>query len=236
MLSAFTVTAMQVGKHWRCPSNRLAALVCTTSIVVACQFPSTSNKYVCDIDDDCDPDRVCSPTKYCVLPSAMEMDAGTGSDAGPIDGTPIDADPFAATRAACIAAGYTLEASTNGYYKKVTAADDFNAASADCNDDVPGATHLITLSTDAEVTFSRTLNNSWLGWVDRPVENMWHVLTAEVPAINIETYWGGGNRPDGGNSENCAVIRVSNPNGIDDVDCPQNHPYICECDGMPVLP
>lgn len=223
-----SVIWMQVG--WR--GLGLAVLALGGSLA-ACQFPTPSQDYVCERDEDCDPERACSPGGYCVLRSAVEPDAAV-TDAPPIDSMPIDGDPFAATAAACMAVGYTLEPSTMGYYKKVTSGANWNNASNDCNDDVAGATHLITLSTVEEVAFQRTINNAWIGWIDSPTEGMWHVLTAEVPVINIADYWGD-RRPDGGDDENCAVMRLSNPDGIDDVDCPQNHPYICECDGRPVL-
>ena len=214
---------MKSGARW-------LGLVAVIATIHACQFPSASKKYACLDDADCDPDRVCSPANYCVIPS-MEPDAGM-VDGGPVDSPPIDGDPFAATRAACIAAGYTQEATTQNYYRTVTTAATWNNAYADCNDDVQGATHLITLSTDAEITLQRMFNEYWVGWIDRPTEGQWHILTDEVTTINVLDHWGN-SRPDGGNSENCAIWR-NNINGIDDVDCPQSHRYICECDGKPV--
>ena len=231
MLGASTVTAMQVGK---CLLGLVAA-VATSGLVASCTFPTPSQDYVCKDDSDCDPERVCSAAKYCVLRSTM-ADAGAGSDAAPMDSTQqIDADPFAATRAACIAANYTLDATTNGYYRKVTNNTNWTNATTDCNDDVAGATHMITLSTDAEVNFQKSLSGAWIGWIDRPTEGTWHAVTAEVPTINYQTYWAG-SRPDGGGDENCAIWRNNSPTGIDDVECSQGHPYICECDGMAVLP
>lgn len=218
--------AMQV-RHWL---GIVAGIAALTS-VAACQFPNTSRSYACDVDEDCDPERTCSASGFCV----EATDAGT--DALPVDGAvdamSIDADPFAATRAACMAAGYTLEATTGGYYRKVTAGANWTTAHNDCMDDVAGATHLITLSTQTEVDFQKTLNAAWLGWIDRPTEGTWHLLTDESPTISVPSFWGS-NRPDGGTAENCAVWKNSNPLGIDDVDCPQAHPYICECDGRPV--
>jgi hypothetical protein len=215
-----------VGKH----SFGLLALV---ALGTGCGFPTPSEKYSCEQDSDCDPDRMCSDTKYCVERSSM-ADGGAGSDAGGVDASMIDADPFAATRAACMAAGYTMEPTTGGLYRVVSTGATWTVAKPDCEDDVVGATHIITLSTDIEVTYDKTAAlDGWIGWIDRPTEGTWHVLTNEVPAINYSTYWRPG-RPDGGNSENCSVYRSQ---GIDDVDCPsQQHPYICECDGLPVLP
>lgn len=221
---------MLVGRHLL----GLVALAAAVGIAPACTFPTPSKNYSCDLDEDCaDPERVCSPAKYCVLRSDMP-DAGVGSDAAPIDASvPIDSDPFAATRQACMTAGYTMEATTGGLYRFVTAPADWADARADCEGDVPGATHVITLSNDIEVAYQRaTQLDAWIGWVDRPMEGTWHVLTAEVPVLNYANAWAN-NRPDGGNSENCSLMRSG---GIDDVDCPQDHRYICECDGMPVLP
>ncbi len=212
----------------------LVAVVAASGLAQACTFPAPSKEYACEVDTDCDPERVCSSTKYCVLRSAMEVDAGL-PDAVP-DSTPIDADPFEATKLACIAAGYTLEPSTGGYYRKVTTNATWATATTDCNNDVAGATHVITLSTDAEVTFQKSLTGAWIGWTDRPTEGMWHATTAEDAAatLNYAMYWAN-NRPDGSNRENCAIWRNANPMGIDDVECDQSHPYICECDGRPPL-
>lgn len=224
---------MHVGRPWL----GLLALVAIGQ-ATGCAFPTPSQEYTCTKDEDCVAagftDRECSPSQYCVEKGSSQPDASSGSDAGPAD-TMIDADPVAVAKAMCMTMGYTLEPTTNGLYRKVTANATWTNASNDCKDDVTGATHLITLSTDAEVMFQRTLNGAWIGWVDQPNEGMWHVLTSEVPAINYQTYWAG-SRPDGGTDENCAIWRNSNPQGIDDVDCPQTHPYICECDGLPQLP
>jgi hypothetical protein len=230
MLPAFTVMTMKAGTQWL----GLVAVVAAAGLWQACQFPTPSKDYVCESDTDCDPERVCSPTKFCVLRSTTEPDAAV-TDAGSIDSPPIDADPFAATRAACIAAGYTLEPTTGNYYRIATANANWNNAYTDCNNDVDGATHLITLSTTVEIAFQANYNDYWVGWIDRPMENQWHLLTDEVTTINQQDYWGN-NRPDGGNSENCAVWRnnVDGKAGYDDIDCPDGKRYICECDGRPV--
>ncbi|MFN0247423.1 MAG: C-type lectin domain-containing protein [Kofleriaceae bacterium] len=166
----------------------------------------------------------------------MEPDAGTVTDGAPTDSSlPIDADPFDAIRTQCMAAGYTSNAATGSYYRIVTANASWNAAYADCNDDVVGATHLMTMSNAAEVTFLMSHNDHWVGWIDRPTEGAWHILTDEETVIDQLTYWGN-NRPDGGNSENCAVFRnnVDGKAGYDDTDCPVARDYVCECDGRPV--
>lgn len=214
----------------------LLAAVSAGGFLTSCTFPTPSKDYACEDDTDCDPERVCSPTKYCVLPSAMVETDGGAVDAGPSDSMmPIDADPFEAIKAQCMTAGYTLNAATGNYYRIVTAAANWNNAYADCNNDVANATHLITISNAAEVTFQMQYNDYWVGWIDRPMEGNWHILTDEITVINQLDYWGN-NRPDGGNSENCAVWRnnVDGKAGYDDVDCPQNHRYVCECDGRPV--
>ena len=228
MLPASTPMSMQVERRLLGFVAALAAL----GPLAACEFPTPSKHYACDKDTDCDPERVCSPAKYCVLPSSMEPDGGVDTDAAPIDSAMIDGDPFAATRAACLAAGYTQEATTSGLYRFVTTGANWTNARTDCENDVAGATHVITLSNDTEVAYQRaTQLDAWIGWVDRPTEGMWHVLTAEVPVLNYQAAWAS-NRPDGGSDENCALMRSG---GIDDVDCPQAHRYICECDGQAVL-
>lgn len=227
------MTAMKVGMRLL----GLAAVVSTAGLLAACTFPTPSKDYACEDSTDCDPERVCSPAKYCVLPSAVEPDGGM-TDAAPMDSMPVvDADPFEAVKAQCMAAGYTQQvAAGGGYYRIATqAAPDWTSAYNDCSNDVTGATHLITLSTTAEIDFQRMYNDYWVGWIDRPTEGTWHILTDEVTTINPLDYWGN-NRPDGGNSENCAVWRnnVDGKAGFDDVDCPQDHRYICECDGRAV--
>lgn len=165
----------------------------------------------------------------------MEPDAAPGDDAAPMDSAPIDADPFEATKQACIAAGYTQEPTTGNYYRIVTTNANWTNAHTDCMNDVVGATHLITLTNTVEIDFQRNYNDHWVGWLDRPTEGQWHLLTDEVTTINQLDYWGNF-RPDGGNSENCAVWRnnVDGKAGYDDIDCPTGKRYICECDGRPV--
>lgn len=171
---------------------------------------------------DCDPGRTCAPSKYCVV--ASEIDAAVDS----LPDVP-DADPFDATKMACMTAGYTVEPTTLGLYRRVNTNANWANAEADCADDVPGATHLVVISSAAENVFIKA-TLGWVGLTDRAVEGTFVPVTDEINDVRT---WEPG-KPDGGNRENCVAMRTTQ--GLDDQDCPNTHTYVCECDGKAPLP
>lgn len=200
---------------------------------MGCRFPTPSDGLVCSTTTDCDGDRVCAEG-VCIVGMP---DAAAPVDA-PIDTTP-DADPFLAIAMQCMAVGYVFEAGPNGYYRPIIMAGQglsWINAQADCADDVANATHLIVLSTTAEVTYMDQLlaNDAWVGLSDRApsVEGTFVTVTGETgdqrPFLPGEPNNGGGN-------EDCVVMRGAN-GGLDDVPCGNNFRYLCECDGQASTP
>lgn len=200
---------------------------------MGCRFPTPSEQLSCETSEDCG-DRVCD-NGFCIV---APPDSAPPIDTMPPDTTP-DADPFLAIAAQCMAVGYTLDATTNGYYRPVAGqgvAQTFLGAQADCKDDVADATHLIVLTTTEEVTYMNALlaNDAWVGLHDRTppsVEGTFVTVTGETgdqrPFLPGEPNNGGGN-------EDCTVMRGGG--GLDDVPCGNTFRYICECDGKTSAP
>lgn len=205
-------------------SHRLLVAVVASA---GCSFPQPSSSFTCETSDDCDGDRVCDQG-FCVLGQRVVV-----PDAA-IDAPPPDADPFAAIEPLCIAAGYTKDPTTGGYYRPVTnTARTWLNAQADCKDDVADATHLIVLSTTAEVTYMDTLlaNDAWIGLSDRAAEGTFVTVTGET---DDQRPFRPGEPNNGDGGEDCVVMRGNG--GLDDVPCGNGFRYICECDGRPSTP
>jgi len=229
MLSAVTERAMQVGRY---SSVFVAAFA---SVLGAC-FPSLSQEYACTVDEDCDPDRMCSPEKFCVIRSGAAPDANMTvmTDAAVDTMVSIDADPFAATRSACMSAGYVIDPTTTNLYRAITTNASWNDAKTDCDNDVPNATHLIVLSTMGEIAFMKARAGSWVGLTDQGgPENTFRNATGETTVINVDDYWDSGQPDNGGGNEDCAQMKAA---GLDDDQCGNGHRYVCECDGRPPAP
>ncbi len=198
-----------------------------------CGFATRSDELVCSIDDDCDADRACESGFCVVADRSLEPDAGGGvvPDA-PTDSTPTpDADPFEAIAALCTTAGYTpVNGITGALFKPVGTNRSWNAAQADCKDDVAGATHLIVMSNQAEAAYMAT-QQGWVGLFDNDT-NVFISVTGETTDVrNFDT-----DQPDnGGGDENCIQSR-NDSNKLDDDQCNNGHVYVCECDGRASTP
>lgn len=119
--------------------------------------------------------------------------------------------------------------------------------SDDCNDDLPGATHLVALDTDAEVAAiqsvvedSGNLNNNkaWVGGVQPRMQVAvglgWLSVTG---GPMITTAWEGDEPNDGGGNEDSGENFVGYERGRTGlIDFPSGDTLggICECDGKPV--
>jgi hypothetical protein len=198
------------------------------------QFPVRSESFACETNDDCDSDRTCDQG-FCVVGS---RGAGNGNDAGvdDVDAPPPDAppvDPFIEIAMQCVAAGYALDAATGGYYRTSTTNAQWNAAQADCKNDVANATHLIVLSSQAEVDFlaARTGNNGmWIGLYDNDT-NIFRNVTGEPNDLRP---FAPGQPDNGGGDENC--VQMKSDGRLDDDQCDNGHRYTCECDGKMSTP
>ncbi len=203
--------------------------VVVASGMAACSFPTHAGDFACQVDSDCDADRVCDQG-FCVIGS--RVDAGVDQDAPIVepDGPPSDADNFAQIAMMCQAAGYTLEAGPAGYYRPVTNGKKWLDAQADCKDDVAGATHLIVLSTTAEVTYMAT-QLGWIGLSDRATEGTFVTVTGET---GDQRPFASGQPDNGGGNENC--VQMKSGGKLDDDQCGNGHRYVCECDGRESSP
>jgi hypothetical protein len=194
----------------------LAALALT-----ACTFPQPSAEYSCRVTADCDSGRVCEGG-YCVVSSGSN---GTpGVDAGPVD---ADAMGLAAQ---CMAAGYTQLPIAGGLYRAVSGARSWLDAQLDCKDDVPGKTHLIVLSTTAEVAYAAA-QPGWIGLSDRTTEGVFVTVTGEA---GDQRPFDTGQPDNGDASEDCVESRGNGR--LNDDQCGLAKPYVCECDGRPSMP
>lgn len=119
--------------------------------------------------------------------------------------------------------------------------------SDDCNDDLPGATHLVAIDDPAERGLIESAingvdglqnNRVWVGGVQAPslatVSTGWLLVSGEPLAIAL---WGGGEPNDGGaiedNGENFAGLE-RNRVGLVDFPTLDDQTAICECDGKPL--
>ena len=204
--------------------------VLVLAMLAACDFPTPSADYACRVNADCETGRICE-RGYCVVGSVANNPDAPSSvtpDAA-IDGTPMpDADPFAMIRTQCIAAGYTQDAS--GLHRAIGNGSRWLDAQTDCANDVAGATHLIVLSSAAEVTYA-TGQLGWVGLSDRATEGQFQNVTLEPNDLRP---WENGQPDNGGGDENCAQIKSSGK--LDDDQCGNSHRYICECDGRAPAP
>jgi hypothetical protein len=202
----------------------LIALLC------ACEFPTRSEGFACEMTSDCDKGRVCDDG-YCVKSMA---DAGVdSSDASntTIDAPPADADIGTLLATMCPPAGYTQVAGPNGYYRVISAGASWTNAQAACKAHVPGSTHLIVLSTAAEVTYaaSQAGTQAWIGLSDIATEGQFVTVTAETG----QTPWSAG-EPNNAGNEDCAIVKSNGQ--LDDRPCGTGYRYICECDGRASTP
>lgn len=191
-----------------------------------CSVPEPSAEYACKVTSDCDPGRVCE-SGFCVVAGG-----GSGVDAPEVDAPapPADADPAAILAAECTAKGYTLASGPNGYYRQGAGGKQWLAAQADCAADVPGKSHLIVLSTPAEVTYL-SARPGWIGLSDRDVEGTFVTVTGET---GDQRPFASGQPDNGSGSEDCVQMKADGK--LDDDQCGNSHPYVCECDGRPSTP
>ena len=195
---------------------------CALPVLAACEFPTRSERYECVTNTDCESGRSCKDG-YCVLGADSDSGMETAID-GAVDVAP-DADLI---KMQCEAAGYTFEAGPAGYYKSVANAASWTNAQTACKD-VADSSHLIVLSTTAEVTYMAT-QLGWVGLSDRATENQFVTVTEEV---GDQRPWASG-QPDDGGGEDCTQMKAGGQ--LDDDQCGNSHRYVCECDGKTSTP
>lgn len=149
--------------------------------------------------------------------------SGSGSniviDAPPPDGT--------AYLASCMTAGYTAASATTSLYRIAAGAKAWVDAETECAADVPGATHLVVLSSQAEVDYVKATRLGWVGLSDRATEGTFVNVTAEPNDVRP---FASGQPDNGGGSEDCVQLKAG---GLDDDQCGNGHAFLCECDGRP---
>jgi hypothetical protein len=203
-------------------------LLASLLTAAACDFPHPSEEYACRANADCETGRICT-AGYCVLGQENKVPDASNTlpkDAPAIDAM-IDADPFVMIAQQCIAAGYTMDAS--GLHRAVPTSATWVNAESDCANDVAGATHLVVLSSTAEVTYVKT-QLGWVGLSDRATEGTFVNVTGEPGDLRP---WESDQPDNGGGNENCAQMKAA---GLDDDQCGNGHRYVCECDGRMPLP
>jgi hypothetical protein len=199
--------------------------------VAAC-FPSRLERYACDTNAECEAGRTCASFGYCVEGS---VDGGSTNDTADHDASNVSTDAGAMPDAdllamKCPAAGYAYAAGPGGYYRVVTGGASWTAALTACAADVPGSTHLIVLSTPAEVTYMAT-QLGWIGLSDRTTENQFVTVTGET---GDQRPWASGQPDNGSGGEDC--VQMKSGGQLDDDQCGNSHRYVCECDGRMSLP
>ena len=178
---------------------------------------------------------------FVVVGCGVEVDGGgsgthasNGADAGtsaPDASTTTPGTDAAGTTyaAACMAKGYTASSIAGSYYRASTTAKSWTDAAAECDADVVGATHLIVLSSMDEVTYAKS-HLGWIGLSDRITEGTFKNVTNETPDVRP---FSSGQPDNGSGSEDCVQQKTD---GLDDDQCANAHPYLCECDGRAVAP
>lgn len=219
--------------HDRCSVDLQMRFALLVMLLVGCEVPVRSRSFACDTTSDCDGDRVCEQG-FCVRPGGGEGEvdaARTGTiDAAPsIDAPAIDADPFSTVAPMCMATGYTSTAGLSSLYRSVGTGKSWLDAQADCSDDVAGATHLIVLSSTAEVSFMAS-QLGWVGLSDRATEGTFVTVTGET---GDQRPFASGQPDNGGGSEDC--VQLKSGGRLDDDQCGNSHRYVCECDGRPSI-
>jgi len=200
-------------------------------LLTACEFPSRAAPYACESNADCEPGRGCDDQGFCVL----TLDGGTG-EATTLDalgGRSLDATlaPDADLIAAqCQAAGYTFVPAASGYYRVFTAGASWTGAQAACKSHVAGASHLIVLSTTAEVSYMAT-QLGWVGLSDGAAEGQFVTVTGET---GDQRPFQNGQPDNGSGSEDC--VQMVSGGQLNDDQCDNDHRYVCECDGRTSTP
>lgn len=208
---------------------RVALLAC---LITSGCFPVRSQDFACETTSDCDADRVCQDS-FCVLAERPDNGGNPTADGppdGPIVDAPPDADPFVQIAMQCMTVGYTLVSGPTGYYRTVTTGTSWANAQADCKNDVADATHLIVLSTAAEVTHMAS-QLGWIGLSDSATEGVFVTVTGET---GDQRPFASGQPDNGSGSEDC--VQMKQGGQLDDDQCGNNHRYVCECDGKPSTP
>ena len=202
-------------------------LVLALVLLGGCSFPARSEALACQTTADCDGDRTCE-SGFCVragedvIPDSGSVSPDAASDATP----PPDADPFEAIAALCTTAGYTpVTGITGALFRDVPQGAQWAAAQADCKNDVPGATHLIVLSSQTEADFMKS-KRGWVGLFDNGT-NVFKSVTEEPDDLRP---FASGQPDNGGGDENC--VQYKDNDGLDDDQCNNSHRYVCECDGQ----
>ena len=203
----------------------LALLLCA-----ACEFPARSVYFACETTADCDNGRTCDEQGYCVVSAdAGTRDDGTSASDAAINDATVAPDANLLPMQ-CQAAGYTHVPGPNGYYRVMTNGQSWLDAQAACKSHLAGATHLIVLSTPAEVTYMAS-QLGWVGLSDRTTENQFATVTGET---GDQRPWESGQPDNGSGSEDC--VHMISGGALNDDQCDNGKRFVCECDGKMSTP
>jgi len=144
---------------------------------------------------------------------------------------PAGSAPDASEDPTAQCSGYTPAGSST--YRIVTAPLDWLSAEQTCEADEPGATHLAILQSPTELDAIRALlgPGTWIGLADRRVEGMWRWVDGATQAP-MGPPWKMG-EPSPGGEDDCGLVDMGAH--FDAIKCTDAKPYLCECDGVPVV-
>jgi hypothetical protein len=208
-------------------------------LCAGCYRPVVATDVPCAGNGDCPSGQTCDHAAAVPTCVATLGDASTppGDDAPladtPRDGIPLDAPLDAPPMFTC-PGNYLAIAGSTTRYRQVIMAQTWEAAAADCANDLAGHTHLAVLSSDNErLSINASfLGLAWIGLQDRTTNGTYRWITAEntnnYPPLAVPP-WGNG-QPTGGTDFDC--VYLNGTFGLDDERCAVFFPYVCECDAF----
>ena len=92
--------------------------------------------------------------------------------------------------------------------------------------------HLISVQTQEKLDFLLTflrnasVPSAWLGASDAEVEGQW-IWVASGESMTLDA-WGAGEPNSSGGEENCLMLTVGPPHGLNDAKCWRKRNYVCQ--------
>lgn len=218
-----------IGSHWTGVVLTVVAACYDPADDAACTIACSAANPACPGDLVC-LGNLCAEPNRSVGCAPMMADAAVDS----VDAVDAFADPLAACPS-----DYDVMLAGGRYRLVFNVLSDWPAAENLCEMDSLGGqvfTHLAVIGSAAEqlALAPNVTARTWVGYTDMPTDGAWHHVTGEsaaYPGNGPGTMGWTGTEPNGGASENCAVLENG---GLRDVDClnggPGDLPRLCECD------